>query len=573
MPTIELREHRILIFAPQGRDADVVKAVIESDGMQGQTLAGASVFLEELARGAAAAIVSEEALSAALLGSLAQWLARQPSWSDFPFVVLLAKRAGSTKAKLKATLSALGNLVLLERPLSADTLATAAAAALRGRRRQYEAREVLSQREAVASELASLNANLEAKVDERTLALAQANDRLTKEVMERERAQQAAIQAQKLEALGRLTGGVAHDFNNVLNVVQGNLELLAMLSKDEAVKVRAKTAVAACKRGAKLTAQLLTFARNQSLDLRPLSATLLFADVAELARPALGASIELITCVDDDVDAVVADASQIEMALLNLVINARDAMEGKGRVILHASRSTPPDGKLPKGSYVRLAVSDDGSGMSAEVAAKVFEPFFTTKSVGKGTGLGLSQVYGMAQQSGGDVAIHSVVGKGTTVEIWLVSAASVDLKIQSASVDRAALQGLKVLVVEDDETVRAGVVDALLSFGCEVVQAGCGHDGLAALLRGRPDVLLTDYLMPEMTGAELAARARSLFPALPVLVATGYADMEAIEGVLGVEAVLRKPFQLAELGQAITRVARLSSLESSLKVPATFTAA
>ncbi|WP_075792060.1 ATP-binding protein [Massilia putida] len=554
MPTADRREQRILIVAPQGRDAEVIAGVVARDGVDCDVVANVDALVDAVGHGAAAAIISEEALSPLALTRVSEWLAKQESWSDFPFVVLLAKRFGSAPAQLKTTLSTLGNVILLERPLSADTLATAAGSALRARRRQYQAREVLAQRKAVADELASLNAHLEARVDERTWALARANDRLTAEIMERERAQQAMAQAQKLEFLGRFTGGVAHDFNNLLNVIQGNMELIGMFSREDSTLARARTAQAACKRGAKLTGQLLSFARNQVLDLRPLAVRALFENVAELAKPILGAGVELTLAVADDVDAVLADTSQMEMALLNLVINARDALAGHGRIDLRAVNAQPLAGTLPAGPYVCVTVADNGPGMSPEIAAKVFEPFFTTKGVGKGTGLGLSQVYGMAQQSGGGAFIHSAPGQGATVEVWMRAARDDTADEFPLDIDRQGLAGLKVLVVEDDGDVRAGIVDALLALGCNVSQADGGTQGLAELATGEPGLLLTDYLMPDMTGVELAVRARALFPRLPVLVATGYADMGAIEHAIGSHAVLRKPFQLAELSAAVTRV-------------------
>ena len=550
----ERRAARVLVLAPQGRDADVIAGVVRRDGADCDIVAHAEALVEAIGQGAAAAIVAEEALSDRALARIAALLAAQEPWSDFPFVVLLAKRFGAAPAQLKTTLSALGNVLLLERPLSVETLATAAASARRARGRQYQAREVLAQRAAVADELASLNAHLEVRVAERTRALAQANDRLTAEVMERERAEQAMAQAQKLEFLGRFTGGVAHDFNNLLNVIQGNMELIGMTSREPTTVARAKTAQSACRRGAKLTGQLLTFARNQSLDLRPLAVAPLFDDVAELARPLLGRDIELTLAVDPGVESVQADASQLEMALLNLMINARDAMDGRGRIRVHAARARPADGALPDADYVRMSVSDNGPGMSSEIAAKVFEPFFTTKGVGKGTGLGLSQVYGMARQSGGGAFVHSVPGQGATVEVWLPAVHDVAGTDVAAGVDVRTLGGRKVLVVEDDAFVRAGIVDALLALGCDVSQAPDGPQALALLPTVLPDLLLTDYLMPDMTGVELAVRARALVPDLPVLVATGYADMGALESAVGNGAILRKPFQLAELGAAVARL-------------------
>ncbi|WP_371870561.1 ATP-binding protein [Pseudoduganella umbonata] len=546
----------MLVLAPRGRDAEVIAGVIVRHGVRCETVADFGALAACVMAGAATAIVTDEALHGADLAPLHDWLAAQEPWSDFPFIVLLSRRLGPGSSRAGALFSALGNVILLERPLSADTLGSATGAALRARHRQYQARAVLADRQRVSDELAALNATLETRVDERTRALAQANDRLTAEVIEREKAQQAMLQYQKMESLGQLTGGVAHDFNNLLNVVQGSMELILLTSTDAAVRRRAETAKAACERGARLTAQLLAFARNQTLDLRPLPVMGLFESVLQMARPLLGDTFEFVTGVASGTNAVLADTSQIEMALLNLVINARDAMPGGGRIVLHASRPRPPQGLLPDsaaGAYVRLAVSDNGPGMSADIAARVFEPFFTTKPVGKGTGLGLSQVYGMARQSGGIARVESMPGQGTTVEMWLPAAGAGDVPEVDTAGHEPQLAGLKVLVVEDDAFVRACMVDALALLGCEVEQAPDGAAGLDALAHGPPGVLVTDYLMPGMTGAELARQARARFAGLPVVVATGYADMDAIRDAAGGVEILRKPFLIAELGAAVRR--------------------
>jgi len=422
MPRTDAAEGRVLVLAPRGRDAEVTADVVIRHGARCEAVADFGALVAAIVAGAAAAIVTDEALHGADLAPLHDWLAAQEPWSDFPFIVLLSRRLGPRRPGSDALFSALGNVILLERPLSAETLGSATGAALRARYRQYQARAVLADRQRVSDELAVLNATLESRVAERTRALAQAHDRLTAEVAEREKVQQAMLQYQKMESLGQLTGGVAHDFNNLLNVVQGSMELILATSTDAAVRRRAETAQAACERGARLTAQLLAFARNQKLDLRPLGVAPLFDAVLQMARPLLGDAFEIVTGVAPGVSAVVADASQIEMALLNLVINARDAMPGGGRIVLRASMPRPPAGLLPDsagGIFVRMAVSDNGPGMRPDIAARVFEPFFTTKAVGKGTGLGLSQVYGMARQSGGMARLESMPGQGTTVEIWL----------------------------------------------------------------------------------------------------------------------------------------------------------
>ncbi|GGY37047.1 ATP-binding protein [Pseudoduganella albidiflava] len=552
-------EQRVLVLAPRGRDAEVTAGVVARHGARCDIVADFPALAAGIVAGAATAIVTDEALHGADLAPLHAWLAAQEPWSDFPFIVLLGRRIEPAGPPSTAMFASLGNVILLERPLSAATLGSATGAALRARHRQYQARAVLADREQVSQELAVLNATLESRVAERTRALAQANDRLTAEVIEREKAQQAMLQYQKMDSLGRLTGGVAHDFNNLLNVVQGSMELILATSTDAAVRRRAETAKAACERGARLTAQLLAFARNQTLNLRPLPVAALFDSVLQMARPLLGDAFEIVTGVAPRVAAVLADLSQMEMALLNLVINARDAMPGGGRIVLHASLPRPPAGLLPDsepGAFVRIAVSDNGPGMSADIAARVFEPFFTTKAVGKGTGLGLSQVYGMARQSGGIARLESTPGQGTTVEMWLPASDGQETGETDAAEQGTPLDGLEVLLVEDDDFVRTCMADALATLGCQVAQVADGAAGLDALAGRRPGVLVTDYLMPGITGAELARKARERFAGLPIVVVTGYADMDAIRHAVGDVEILRKPFLIAELGAAVRKVLR-----------------
>jgi len=557
------RDERILVFAPLGRDAEVMATVLQRDGLACEIVAGFARLAAAIGEGAGAAIVAEEALHDVDDAGLRAWLARQEPWSDFPFIVLLGK-ASSRQTDNRARLGDLGNVILLERPLNAQTLRSATVSALRTRRRQYQARDVLADRERTAAslqrsrqELVRLNETLESRIDERTRALAQANDRLMNEIIERERVQQAMAQYQKMEAVGRLTGGIAHDFNNLLNVVQGSLDLILLMSKDEVARGRAEIARKACQRGGKLTRQLLAFARNQSLDLRETHVGALFDGVRELVATSLGSRVRLRFEVDQDCPPVLADGNQMEMALLNLAINARDAMPDGGELVFVAACDGPPPGFLPPGDYVRIAVTDSGEGMPPELVAKVFEPFFTTKGV-KGTGLGLSQVYGMAQQSGGAARILSEPGVGTTVEIWLRTATGAeDAEPAPRASLPAARQAARILIVEDDDFVRESMVSSLEALGHTVRQAPDGEAGLRALHDERPDLLITDYLMPGMTGAELMQRTRAMFPGLPMIIATGYADMKVIEQVIHDDVVLRKPFQLAELavsvGQALDR--------------------
>ncbi|VXC69675.1 response regulator [Massilia sp. 9I] len=562
MSAPDRHEERILILAPRGRDAEVMCAVLAQDGAACAVISDFSMLTAAVGEGAGMAILAEEALHGADLVPLYAWLAEQEPWSDFPFVLLLGKALGPAAAAARARLEELGNIILLERPFNAQTLRSAASSALRARRRQYHARDLLADGARTAARLEQsqqalllLNETLESRIEERTRALAQANDRLMNEVIERERVQQAMVQFQKMEAVGRLTGGIAHDFNNLLNVVQGSMDLILLLSKDEVARQRAEIARRACQRGGKLTSQLLAFARNQNLDLRPAEVDALFDGVRELVATSLGSRIGLRFEVAPDCARVFADANQMEMALLNLAINARDAMDGSGHLLFQAGNARPPEGLLPAGDYVRIAVTDDGPGMPPELVAKVFEPFFTTKAVGKGTGLGLSQVYGMAQQSGGAARILSQPAVGTTVEIWLRawdgSSEQEVAPLPVAAPD--AGPGVHILVVEDDNFVRESMVLSLEAFGHAVSQAASGEAALRELQHGRPDLIITDYLMPGITGAELMLRAREVFPGIPMIIATGYADMHAIDEVLGDDILLRKPFQLAELARSVER--------------------
>ncbi|MDQ2990438.1 MAG: response regulator, partial [Pseudomonadota bacterium] len=401
--------------------------------------------------------------------------------------------------------------------------------------------------------LRELNETLEQRIDARTAELAQANDRLMHEITERERTQVALVQAQKMEAVGQLTGGIAHDFNNLLNVISGNVELIERYSSDERVKRMAQTARRSAQRGAKLTGQLLAFSRSQSLDLRPVELKHLMDEVRDLLSAAMGPDIHLEFDVAPDLPPAMADLSQTELAILNLAINARDAMPDGGRLVIECTVRYAPDGLLPPGAYAVIAVRDSGQGINPEILSKVFDPFFTTKALGKGTGLGLSQVYGIAQQSGGTARIESRVGGGTTVELWLPlapQALAEEAAARAAEPVRTAGPA-RILVVEDDPGVRQFIVECLEMAGHRVTQADHGEAGLAQIDGAEPDLMIVDFLMPGMNGAQLAAEVGIKRPDLPIIIATGYADMQEIERVVGKNAVLKKPFQVRDLLESV----------------------
>ncbi len=381
-----------------------------------------------------------------------------------------------------------------------------------------------------------------------------------RDITEDLRREEALRQGHKMEAVGQLTGGLAHDFNNLLQAAHGSLDLILRRPDDpERVARLARNGLQATERGARLTAQLLAFSRAQKLELRPTDMTGLITGMNEILISSAG---PLVRVAVDDVRpglGVMADPTQLEMALLNLAINARDAMpEGGDLTIGIAEKSMGADSGLNAGTYVEIGVSDTGTGMPAEVAARAFEPFYTTKGVGKGTGLGLSQVYAMATQAGGTARIERRRPRGTTVVILLplVSTATEEAQPgQAAGGPSVTYEARKVLVVDDDPDVRLFLFASLESLGVDVVVAEDGERGLAALDRVDPDLLLVDFAMPGMNGAQVAALARARRPGLPIVFASGYSETAAIEEAVGSTAVLlKKPFDVSDL-EAVLGVA------------------
>ena len=385
-----------------------------------------------------------------------------------------------------------------------------------------------------------------------------ANARLVEQMEERERAETALRQAQRIEAVGRLTGGVAHDFNNLLTVVLGNIELLQRIRKLEPAEQELVGAMrAAAERGATLTAQLLAFARRQPLVPRAADMRAIVTGMQDLLRSALGSSIRLETWAGQDLWPAMVDTTQIELVVLNLAINARDAMPRGGVLTVELANTHvgPPErrGEPAEGDYVAITVRDNGVGMTADVLARAFEPFFTTKEPGQGSGLGLSQVYGTARQSGGGVRIDSAPGAGTSVSVYLPRAAGkAEPAITPAVPTPPHASRATVLVVDDDTAVRATTVAVLRDLGYDVRDAGGGQDALDMLRRdANIDVLLTDVVMPGMNGAELARQAAGMRPHLCILFMSGYAEPEGITGALQRYTLVRKPFMPSDLGTKI----------------------
>ena len=663
-------ENRILILAPRGRDAPVIGRVLSDAGIPHEIcpdLAGVRACLEP---GAGALLVTEEALTGADLSPLLSWIDGQPPWSDIPVIVLATKQGGSRPAGAAGLLERLGNVVLLERPINAETLTSAVRSALRARGRQHQTRALLLEQARAAEELGRLNESLEQRVGERTRELDAARETLAfalrsagmgtwdldlttdrarrspehdrifgydsllpawgqeaflEHVLEEDRPtaieaferaaregdldlpvrirradgavrwiqatgrvvygadgspirmagivtdttesrliEDALRQAQKMEAIGQLTGGVAHDFNNLLTVIIGGLDMMLRRPEQTDRVVRlAGAALTAARRGETLIQQLLAFSRRQMLRPETLNPNRLLLDFENLARRAAGEAVRLTLDLDPAVDPIRIDPALLESAVLNLIVNARDAMPEGGAMVIrsrnvHRGTDDVAEHGLPPGGYVAISVTDDGSGINAETLAHVFEPFFTTKEVGKGSGLGLAQVYGFARSAGGDVVIDSEVGRGTTVTLFFPRStdAATEARETAASpvpLRRAAL-GETVLLVEDDEEVLSMAVESLEELRYKVMVARNAREALDHIEGPeRIDIMFSDVVMPGgMNGAQLAVEARRLRPELKVLLTSGYVGEGGAGQLAGANVpVLNKPYRRDELARKL----------------------
>ena len=786
---------RVLVLAPRGRDAGIASSLLREAGLSASPCLDLPCLCRELTAGAAAVVVTEEALRDTDLHPLSEWIEAQPPWSDLPFVLLTQRGGGLERNPLASRLSAtLGNVTFLERPFHPTTLISVVQTALRGRRRQYEARARLeairegeqkllvaleagrlgpweldlSTGELISSETCRAHfgrapdepltyADFQAAIhpedrDKRAAALertlttgadydaeyrivwrdgsvhwiairarllrdeqtgaarmigvsldvteprlaaeavresehrfrlmadsapvpmwvteptgrrgfvnqayldflgvtyeeavafdwrkilhpddltrilgeqlagessmrpfwlearyrradgewrwirsqsqprwgpsgehqgfvglayditdskrAQSDlqhinelleERVAAALLEKGEAEKALRQAQRLEAVGQLTSGVAHDFNNLLTVVLGNIRMLDKAATDPSAKRRLNMMEQAAQRGATLTAQLLAFSRRQKLEPRPVDLNETVQGMRDLLQSTMGGSVRLETVFEPELWPALIDPTQIELVILNLAINARDAMEVGGTLTVQTANVElgAPDRPEapPAGEYVMVSVADTGSGMPDEVLAKAFEPFFTTKEVGKGSGLGLSQVFGLAKQSGGGVSIDTRIGEGTVVKVYLPRSRAMlesDDEV-AASVPPRSRGDAVVLVVDDDGGVREITAAMLHELGYGVVEASSGPAALHVLDAGaQVDLLLLDFAMPGMNGVEVARVVRERWPATPILFATGYADTAVLSEATEDE-IVQKPFGEMELAAKVNRLLR-----------------
>ncbi|GLX15495.1 hypothetical protein Pstr01_37340 [Pseudomonas straminea] len=381
--------------------------------------------------------------------------------------------------------------------------------------------------------------------------------RVTAAIAEREEVQKALRQSQKMEAMGQLTGGVAHDFNNLLTPIVGTLDMLQRRGVGGEREQRLISgAMQSAERATTLVQRLLAFARRQPLQTVPVDVAKLVSDMGDLLASTTGPQIRVIVDAPDNLPAAIADQNQLEMALLNLSVNARDAMLEGGTIRISVSLATVDDGhrcKLPAGEYLCLCVADTGTGMEAATLARAVEPFFSTKGVGKGTGLGLSMVHGLASQLNGALTIQSAPGLGTSVELWLPrSLAEPAAALRLVEVVEPGLTRGTALLVDDEELVRTSTSYMLAELGYRVIEAGCGEEAMQRVASGEPfDLLVTDHLMPGINGTDLARLVRASRPGIDILLVSGYAEREGLDPEL---PRLTKPFRKSELAASLARL-------------------
>ncbi|MCR8931420.1 ATP-binding protein [Pseudomonas sp. S11A4] len=518
---------RALILAPLGRDSQIALKILNEAGYGGVVTPALGELCTQLDLGAGLLLVAAEALRGPEMETLFAWLEQQPAWSDLP-IILLTHHGGQEQGPSSRLSDLLGNVSFLERPFHPVTLVSMVSAALRGRRRQYEARDRLIDLSESERRLQSTLETLEQQVEERTAQL--------------RHNEEALRQSQKMEAVGQLTGGIAHDFNNMLTGIIGSLELIRRRlarGRTEDLDSLIDLGVTSANRAAGLTHRLLAFSRRQSLDSKAVQMNTLVLSMGELLQRSLNESIHLEMRLNENLWIAEADPNQLESALLNLVINARDAMPDGGKLVVETSNQvlhrdfTEAYSNLEPGDYVMLSVTDNGCGMPQSVMSRAFDPFFTTKPIGQGTGLGLSMIYGFSKQSRGHVSIESEIDQGTTVKLYLPRFRGEEMVSDDKDVEQSpdALDGETVLIVEDDPAVRVLVCAVLSELGYAYVEAGDADTALPFLnSTQRIDLLISDVGLPGMNGRQLAEVGRQYRPGLKVLFITGYAEHAAVRG-------------------------------------------
>lgn len=545
------REQRcVLVFAPVGRDGEAIADMVSRSDLGVQVCGNLAQLIDFLILGALTVVIAEEGLFGSENQSLFEWTDRQEPWSDIPFIVLTSRHDQATIARWREQVIArLGNVSLLERPVQSITLLSTIQAAVRARKRQYEVREFLHAKVNAAIELESL-------VAARTEALEMANRELTIQMLERSRAEAALHHAQKIEAIGQLTGGVAHDFNNLLMVITGGLDMLERVSEPQRKQLLMAGMKQAALRGARLTRQLLMFSRRQALRAEPIDVARQLEMTRELLQRSLRGDTEVQLHVPADLWCIEVDVGELELAILNLAFNARDAMPAGGVIEIHAKNASDLNEFELIGDFVVISVLDHGMGMSAEICERAFEPFFTTKDIGKGSGLGLAQVYGFAKQSGGIAMIDSEPGQGTTIHLYFPRShktpAIEPLIDPHGVVPKSNLAGI-ALIVEDNDEVAALVLEMFRELAFKVIRVSTAEAALGALSDGRQvSVVFSDIMMPGgMNGIALAREIRRRKSEMPIILTSGYTQAATAELAEEGFAILHKPYDLRALHDAL----------------------
>ena len=556
MTALAATSERAIILAPLGRDSQIALMMLNEAGYAGVISRDLAQLCSELEYGAGLLLISCEALLGADLAPLLRLIEQQPAWSDLP-IVLLTHHGGPKQNPASRLGPQLGNVTFLERPFHPVTLISLVTTALRGRRRQYEARDRLIDLSQSELRLQTTLETLEQQVEERTAQL--------------RHNEEALRQSQKMEAVGQLTGGIAHDFNNMLTGIIGSLELLRRRlarGRTEDLDSLIDLGVTSANRAAGLTHRLLAFSRRQSLDSKPVVMNTLVTSMGELLQRSINESIHLDMQLSEQLWLAEADPNQLESALLNLVLNARDAMPGGGQLVVKTFNQhldtgfTESHGNLQPGDYVVLSVTDTGCGMPQSTINRAFDPFFTTKPIGQGTGLGLSMIYGFSKQSRGHVTIQSEVDNGTTVNLYLPRYLGNLTQDPLVDIEQApfAQDGETVLIVEDDPAVRVLVSAVLSELGYAFVEAGDANSAVPILDSAqRIDLLISDVGLPGMNGRQLAEIGRQYRPGLKVLFITGYAEHAAVRsGFLdpGMQ-MITKPFTFDLLTAKVREMIRI----------------
>lgn len=531
----------LVVFAPHGDDARIIGELCDRAQVAWEVAEDADALCGSVGSHTLGWIATEEAL-AAQVAQLSRCLSKQPAWSDLPVIVLTARRKLSSDAARQDLFDTLGHVTLLERPLRSETLVRAIGVVSRTRSRQFQLREQMER-------LAESAEKLEHRVVERTQELQSA-------IKQREAAEKALVQSQRLEAIGQLTGGVAHDFNNLLQVMVSSASIIEHAPTNDKLRNRAVENIRhTASRGSRLTQQLLAFASRQPLAAEAIDLRMHLRALTEMLERSLRADIQLSVTAPESLWFVRADAAQLDVAILNLAVNARDAMPDGGALTIAMRNEVvaPIDSRSSPGRFVRIDVADTGTGMDERTISRAFEPFYTTKARGKGTGLGLSQVYGFARQLGGEAFIKSTSASGTSVTIRL-PAADVEAptpKEPAQSIDdQAAAQWRRVLVVEDEFAVAESTCEMLQALGFDTVLARSGDEAIRASLQGI-DFVFSDVIMPgKLDGVSLAQELRRQHPELPILLASGYVGAPERVSTSGFP-LLSKPYTREQLMRAI----------------------